>query len=490
METLPPVNLGATIGVAFGAVLALRRFVEKRVVLRADDALRPQRQFLMDLSFFLAVGLAVALFNTVVYGFPPAAAISLLIGCMAAGFFTGMDTALARERSAIYLARNNAPTVKPPKRLYPVTRRFSMVALSTSLFVALILMMVISRDFAWLAREGQTVESLKAAEMTVWMEVLFIMAVLLCMALNLILSYSRNLKLLFENETLVLEKVARGDLSRMVPVTTRDEFGLIAGHTNTMIEGLRHRSRLVSALKLAEEVQQSLLPAAPPDVPGIDITGVSSYCDETGGDYYDYLPLPGGALGVVVADASDHGIGAALHVATARAFLVSASAAYGGPADLVIRVNRFLARDHRETGRFITLFFLEIDLDRGILTWVRAGHEPALLYERDRDRFVELSGAGIALGVVEDYPFSAFQRQEWEAGSVLLIGTDGIREARNQAGESFGDDRIRELIRENADRPVGQIQEAILSSLETFRTGAPREDDVTLVVIRLLHGAP
>jgi sigma-B regulation protein RsbU (phosphoserine phosphatase) len=478
------------LGVAFGVVLFLRGAVEKRVVLSADDALRPRRQFLMDLSLFLAAGLSVAFYNTVVYRFPPAAAISLLIGCMAAGFFTGMDTALARERSAIYLAREKAPRVKPPKRLYPVTRRFSMVALSTSLFISLILMMVISRDFAWLAREGQTVESLKAAEMTVWVEVLFIMAVLLCMALNLILSYSRNLKLLFENETRVLEKVARGDLSRMVPVTTRDEFGLIAGHTNTMIKGLRHRSRLVSALKLAEEVQQSLLPAAPPEMPGIDITGISRYCDETGGDYYDYLALPGGALGVVVADASDHGIGAALHMATARAFLVSSSSAYRGAADLVTQVNRFLSRDHRETGRFITLFFLEIDIHRGILTWVRAGHEPALLYERGRDRFIELSGTGIALGVVEDYPFSASERRAWEAGSVLLIGTDGIREARNRAGEVFGETRIRELIRENADQPVGRIQEAILSSLERFRSGASREDDVTLVVIRLLHGAP
>ena len=88
------------------------------------------------------------------------------------------------------------------------------------------------------------------------------MAVLLALVVNLIVSYSRNLRLLFNNETDVLERVSRGDLSRTVPVATRDEFGVIAGHTNSMIQGLRHRTKMITALKLAEEVQQNLLPVS------------------------------------------------------------------------------------------------------------------------------------------------------------------------------------------------------------------------------------
>ncbi|NIQ92700.1 MAG: phosphatase, partial [Deltaproteobacteria bacterium] len=110
----------------------------------------------------------------------------------------------------------------------------------------------------------------------------------------MIISYSKNLKLLFENETNVLERVTQGDLSRLVPVATNDEFGVIAGHTNTMIDGLRHRLQLITALKLAEEVQQNLLPTEPPSYPGLDIAGISNYCDETGGDYYDYFRLSNG----------------------------------------------------------------------------------------------------------------------------------------------------------------------------------------------------
>jgi sigma-B regulation protein RsbU (phosphoserine phosphatase) len=157
------------------------------------------------------------------------------------------------------------------------------------------------------------------------------MAVLLALVVNLIVSYSRNLRLLFNNETDVLERVSRGDLSRTVPVATRDEFGVIAGHTNSMIQGLRHRTKMITALKLAEEVQQNLLPVSAPDHPGLDLSGTSIYCDETGGDYYDFFKLPNNNLGVVVADASDHGVGSALLMTTARAFLISGVQHFRGP---------------------------------------------------------------------------------------------------------------------------------------------------------------
>jgi sigma-B regulation protein RsbU (phosphoserine phosphatase) len=113
---------------------------------------------------------------------------------------------------------------------------------------------------------------------------------------------------LFNNETDVLERVSRGDLSRTVPVATRDEFGVIAGHTNSMIRGLRHRTKLITALKLAEEVQQNFLPVSAPDHAGLDLNGTSIYYEETGGDYYEFFKLPKNNLGVVVADASDHGV--------------------------------------------------------------------------------------------------------------------------------------------------------------------------------------
>jgi sigma-B regulation protein RsbU (phosphoserine phosphatase) len=316
-------------------------------------------------------------------------------------------------------------------------------------------------------------------------EVFFVMVVLLFWVVNLIISYSRNLKLLFENETSVLERVSQGDLSKLVPVATNDEFGFIAGHTNTMINGLRHRIQLVTALKLAEEVQQNLLPQEPPSLAGLDIAGTSKYCDETGGDYYDYLALPRGSLGVVVADVSEHGVGAALLMTTARALIRQRAAMTGDIARIVTDVNQELYRDVKETGRFMTMFFLEIEPESNKLNWVRAGHEPAVLYNAREDSFLELSGEGMALGVVEHLEFRKYTHQGWTPGSIIVVGTDGIREAQNEDGEMFGSDRFREAIRRHATESAEEIQNRIIEELEIFQGEAPQEDDITLVVVKL-----
>jgi len=271
-----------------------------------------------------------------------------------------------------------------------------------------------------------------------------------------------------------------------VPVATRDEFGLIAGHTNTMIEGLRHRIELITALKLAEEVQRTLLPAAPPRVPGLDLAGASIYCNETGGDYYDYVFLPTGRLGIVVADVSGHGIDAALFMASARAFLLSGSQDFKSPSLLARDVNRYVTRDSAATGRFMSMFFLEIDPAAKTLRWVRAGHEPAVVYNTAGAGFHELGGEGMAMGVVEDAEYRDYTRQGWEPGSVVVIGTDGITETRNTAGELFGSERVREIIRANAAASAADLQAAVIQAVQTFRGDAPQEDDVTLVVVKLL----
>jgi sigma-B regulation protein RsbU (phosphoserine phosphatase) len=367
-----------------------------------------------------------------------------------------------------------------------MTRRFSMVAVTTAIFVAIVIVLVISRDIVWLSTIGEDGAGLVQAQMSVSLEIAFIMAVLLALVINLIISYSRNLKLLFNNETVVLEKVSNGDLSRMVPVATRDEFGVIAGHTNSMIEALRHRIQLLSALKLAEEVQRNLLPAAAPRIPGLDISGTSIYCDETGGDYYDYIELPNGRLGVVVADASGHGIDAALHMTTARAFLLFAVRDFTGPALVLDEVNQYLTRDSASTSRFMSMFFLEVDPRKRSLRWVRAGHEPALVYMPQADDFSELAGDGMAMGVTTDCTFKEYTVGELRPGSVVVITTDGISETRNPEGEMFGSDRLKETLRRQAGNEAQQIKTAIIESVAAFRGSAEQEDDITLVVIKVL----
>ncbi len=218
----------------------------------------------------------------------------------------------------------------------------------------------------------------------------------------------------------------------------------------------------------------------------MDISGTSNYCDETGGDYYDYFKLSKGCLGVVVADASDHGVGAALLMTTARALLRQRVAMNGDLDHIISDVNVELAKDVKETGRFMTMFFLGIDYGEQTLHWVRAGHEPAIFYNAGEDAFIELAGEGMALGVDENFKFQKFSRQGWTPGSVIVIGTDGIRETHNEAGEMFGLDRLREVIRRHGAEPAEAIQNAVIDAIHTFQGDASQEDDITLVVVKLL----
>lgn len=425
-------------------------------------------------------------FNMAVFKFPVSSGLKVVLGCSVAGFFLSLDTSLARERTVIHQILATDVVLPPPTRLYPMTRKFSLVAFTATLFVSGIIGLVISGDVAWLAKIGQSSVAVTQAQQAVIFELIFVMAVLLIWVVNLIISYSRNLKLLFENETGVLERVSQGDLTKLVPVATNDEFGVIAGHTNTMIKGLRHRIELITALELAEEVQQNLLPQEPPSLPGLDIAGTSIYCNETGGDYYDYFEMSNGSLGVVVADASGHGVGAALLMTTARALLRQRAAMAGDLARIVSDVNQELFRDVHESGRFMTLFLLEIHPVAKTLRWVRGGHDPAICYDAAADTFSELAGKGMALGVKENFQFQEYTRAGWTPGNVIIVGTDGIRETHNEEQEMFGLDRLQEVIRQHAAEPAAEIQRGVIDALRTFRGDAPQEDDVTLVVVKFL----
>jgi sigma-B regulation protein RsbU (phosphoserine phosphatase) len=457
----------------------------KHYVQRAAAEDRPLRQFHLEIGLCLAAGSAVGLFNKLVHDFYLPSALSLLVGCLVIGFFMGLDMALARERTAIEKALDAADNIRPPRRYYPMTRKFSLVAFCTSLFICVILALVIARDFAWLADAQGDPAALKMAERTVMLEVVFIMAVLLGMVVNLILSYARNLKLLFNNETRVLEQVSRGNLTQMVPVATRDEFGVIAGHTNDMIRGLRHRTELINALQLADEVQHNLLPRRPFSHPAADVAGISRYCTDTGGDYYDHFALPDGKLGVVVADSSGHGVSSAIHMASTRAYLRAGLSDYRDPRHLATQINRFLVRDSRQTGWFITLFLLEIDPHRRRLSWIRAGHEPGMLYVPATDTFVHLDGDGVALGAVADPQLKVQTYSAWEPGTIILLSTDGIRETRNPQGAMFGLDGLKTILRAQARHTAAAIRQAALDALDSFRGRQPQEDDITMVVVKL-----
>ena len=285
-----------------------------------------------------------------------------------------------------------------------------------------------------------------------------------------------------------MARVEGGDFSAFVAVDNNDELGALAEHFNQMTVGLKERHRLQRSLDLAKEVQQNLLPREDPVVEGLDVAGQSIYCDETGGDYFDYLSSSEWGpekFGVLIGDVSGHGIPSALLMATARAFMRQRSSRSGSMAEVVSDVNRQLTRDVEETGRFMTLFYLMIDLTARNMSWVRAGHDPAVWYDPVTEQFEELHGEGMALGVDENLQFVQYQKSGLKAGQILLLSTDGLWETQNPAGSMFGKDRIYEIIRQKSDASAREILDTIVLTLESFRQNQEPEDDITLVVIKV-----
>jgi len=133
----------------------------------------------------------------------------------------------------------------------------------------------------------------------------------------------------------------------------------------------------------------------------------------------------------------------------------------------------------------MTLFYLTIEPALKQLSWIRAGHDPALLYDPLHDEFEELKGSGIALGVTDEFEYVENHRKGLRNGQIIAIGTDGIWEAFNRQGEMFGKDRLRGIIRRKAGQTAGDILGAVYSELNRFTAGQKSEDDITLVVIKV-----
>lgn len=287
-----------------------------------------------------------------------------------------------------------------------------------------------------------------------------------------------------------MERVAAGDMSARAPVTSGDEVGEAARRFNEMVPLLEDRLGLRQALDLAQDVQQALLPAAAPDLPGFDLAGASVYSDATGGDYFDYVPVgPPGRWAVMVGDVSGHGISAALLMTTIRAMLRARLPGCDSPAELLRSVNPLLAEDV-SAGRFMTLFCLFLEADRREILWSSAGHGDCHVFAPDTGTLEPLKGEDIPLGIDPAWTFEPSQCRTLRSGEILLLGTDGLLEARDEAGRDFGTAGLRAAMTaylgESAAPNAKGLCDALLTACADHRGGRPPRDDTTLVVLRVL----
>jgi len=291
-----------------------------------------------------------------------------------------------------------------------------------------------------------------------------------------------------ENILSAVRNIKEGNLQTRVKVVSNDEIGVLGDAVNDMAKGLIERERMQQSLNLAKEVQQNLLPKENLKVKGYDIAGKSVYCDETGGDYYDFISIGEDdkhKIGVAIGDVSGHGISSALLMATARSSLRQRASLPGSIAKIITDVNQHLVKDVEDSGQFMTMFFLAFDTSTRQLEWVRAGHDPAILYDPRSDSFNELGGSGIALGVDADWIYEDNKRTDFSNDQIIFLSTDGIWEARNKKGQMLGKEPILNVIRQNSSADAAQIIDVIFDILNKFIGEVKIEDDITSVIIKM-----
>jgi sigma-B regulation protein RsbU (phosphoserine phosphatase) len=253
-----------------------------------------------------------------------------------------------------------------------------------------------------------------------------------------------------------------------------------------LTEKLREQDRFKKELEVARRIQLSSLPQTDPQIPGLDVSGISIPALEVGGDYYDYLDFADGRFGVVVGDVSGKGTSAALYMSQLKGMLQAGAKHHRSLKELVVEVNAITYKSITSQS-FITLMCGAFDVKARRLSLVRAGHLPLIHYSATANACRELIPKGIGVGLENGQLFNA-ELEEIElpfaAGDVFLFYTDGITEARDREGREFETDLLAKIIQENGWKNATTLREKIIAKVHQFAAGASPRDDVTLVVVK------
>ena len=293
------------------------------------------------------------------------------------------------------------------------------------------------------------------------------------------------------------ERLRHGDFANRIPIQSRDQLGDLAESFNLMAASMQgllmeqaEKQRLEEELRIARQIQMSLLPQGAVSLPGLRISALCLPAAEVGGDYYDLLPLSPTRMGVLVADVSGKGTSAALYMAELKGLVLSLSRIYDSPARLLSEANRILAAN-MDSRSFITMTYAVVDTAAGTMRYARAGHNPMIHYDAASARTRVLTPAGLGLGIDSGARFDEILEEAevpLHSGDLFLFFTDGLSEAMNGRAELFGERRLRDVVEsaDGAGRDEGELKDLILSEIRAFVGDAAQHDDMTMVILKVV----
>ncbi len=242
------------------------------------------------------------------------------------------------------------------------------------------------------------------------------------------------------------------------------------------------KGRMEQELQMAYDIQAGLLPHETPQLPGWEFAARWQPAREVSGDYYDFIPLHDGRLGIAVADVSDKGMPAALFMALTRSTVRASMSHAHSPADGIARANQLICDDAAD-GMFVTLFYALLDPQAGEIAYVNAGHNPPLLYRAGKNRLEELTRTGMAMGVVVDSTYEQ-RTVRLDPGDFVLLYTDGVTDAINPQEQEFGEERLRRTILQERHTSMAKVIATLEQTLYDFAGTSSPFDDITIVAVR------
>ncbi len=299
------------------------------------------------------------------------------------------------------------------------------------------------------------------------------------------------------------ERVRLGDFTHRIRVTSKDQLGDLADSFNEMTSSIQdllrqreEKRRLEEELRIARDIQMSLLPRGALHAPGLTITALCVPAREVGGDYYDLFHLDGGRLGMLIADVAGKGTSAALYMAELKGLMLALSKTFASPKALLIEVNDIIS-ENLDRRSFITMTYAVIDPVARTFTYARAGHTPLLYLPAGPGprRAQLLAPSGLVVGLRIEEASRTFDRLLTEStipmsdGDLFLLFTDGITEAMNAAGDLFEDARLLALVEEHGDESTEVLRERILREIEAFVGDADQHDDMTMILVKVEEAA-